>query len=103
MSIRPNSKNVMIFRKNCKISSIDRIFHFGGHLEFTVEKISKLHIIYKKQAFIAIKTNFNHKNLKDIFMYENKTIKSFLFGSHLGCHTVSRLYYKLSTNHKVAF
>ena len=28
--------------------------------------------IYKKQTFIAIKTNFTHKNLKDIFMYEEK-------------------------------
>ena len=39
-------------------------------LEFTVEKISKLHIIYEKQTFIAFKTNLTHKNLKDIFMYE---------------------------------
>ena len=42
-------------------------------LEFTVQKISKLHIIDNKQTIIAIKTNFNHKNLKDIFMYKNKT------------------------------
>ena len=40
--------------------------------EYTVEKISKLYIIYKKQTLIAIKTNFTHKNLKDIFMYEKK-------------------------------
>ena len=39
-------------------------------LESTVKKISKLYIIYKKQTLIAIKTNFTHKNLKDIFMYE---------------------------------
>ena len=42
-------------------------------LESTVKRISKLYIIYKKQTFIAIKTNFTHKNLKDIFMYEKKT------------------------------
>ena len=41
-------------------------------LESTVKKISKLYIIYKKQTLIAIKTNFTHKNLKDIFMYEKK-------------------------------
>ena len=29
--------------------------------EYTVEKISKLYIIYKKQTLIAIKTNFTHK------------------------------------------
>ena len=48
-------------------------------LESTVEKISKLYIIYKKQTLIANKTYFTHKNLKDIFMYEkqNKTIKHF--------------------------
>ena len=39
-------------------------------LESTVKKISKLYIIYKKQTLIAIKTNFTHKNLKVIFMYE---------------------------------
>ena len=31
------------------------------------------------------------------------TIKSFFFGSHLGCHIVSRLSYKLSANNKVTF
>ena len=41
-------------------------------LESTVKKISKLYIIYKKQTLVAIKTNFTHKNLKDIFMYEKK-------------------------------
>ena len=32
---------------------------------------------------------------------EKTTIKSFFFGSHLGCHIVSRLSYELSTNNKV--
>ena len=41
-------------------------------LESTVKKISKLYIIYKKQTLIAIKTNFTHKILKDIIMYEKK-------------------------------
>ena len=73
-------------------------------LESTGKKISKLYIIYKKQTLIAIKTNFTHKNLKDIFMYEKKNlIQSFFFGSHLGCHIVSRLSYKLITNTKVTF
>ena len=39
-------------------------------LEFTVEKKSKLIIIYTKQTFIAIKTHFTHKNLKYIFLHE---------------------------------
>ena len=42
-------------------------------LESTVEKISKLYIIYKKQILIAIKANLTHKNLKDMFMYEKRT------------------------------
>ena len=71
-------------------------------LEFTVEKTSKLHIIYKKPLFIAIKTNFTHK-VSDVFMHEKNTLKSFVFGSHLGCHIVSRLSYKLLTNNKVIF
>ena len=41
-------------------------------LESTVEKISKLYIIYKKQTLIAIVTNFTNKNFKDIFMCEEK-------------------------------
>ena len=42
-------------------------------LELTIEKISKLLIIhvYKKRTF-AIKTNFTHKNFKDIFMYKKQ-------------------------------
>ena len=52
-------------------------------LEFTVEKISKLHITYKKQTFIAIKTNFTHK-LLDMFMYKKyPKIKSFFFAAIL--------------------
>ena len=39
-------------------------------LKFTVEKISKLlHIIYKKQTFIAIKTNFTHKKFRYIYVH----------------------------------
>ena len=75
-------------------------------LEFTVEKISKLlHIIYKKQTFIAIKTNFTHKKIRYIYVHvcKNPTIKSFFFGSHLGCRIVSRLSYKLFVNNKVTF
>ena len=75
-------------------------------LEFTVEKISKLlHIIYKKQTFIAIKTNFTHEK-NQIYLctcMKKPTIKSFFFGSHLGCHIVSRLSYKLFANNKVTF
>ena len=53
-------------------------------LELTVEKKSKLHIIYKKRTFIATKANFTHTNLNDILMYKKtKTIKSFFYGSHL--------------------
>ena len=40
-------------------------------LELTVEKISKLHIIYKKRTFIATKANFN-TNLNDILMYKKR-------------------------------
>ena len=40
-------------------------------LESTVVKISKLYIKFNnKQTLIKFKTNFTHKNLKDIFMYE---------------------------------
>ena len=73
-------------------------------LELTVEKISKLHIIYKKRTLIATKANFTHTNLNDILMYKKrKTIKSFFFGSHLGYNIVSKLSYKLFTNNKVTF
>ena len=40
-------------------------------LELTVEKISKLLIIYKKRT-LALKTNFTHTNFKDIFMYKKQ-------------------------------
>ena len=57
-----------------------------------------------KRTFIATKANFTHTNLNDILMYKKKkTITSFFFGSHLGCHIVSRLSYKLFTNNKVTF
>ena len=39
-------------------------------LELTVEKISKLHIIYKKRTFMATKANFTQTNLNDILMYK---------------------------------
>ena len=41
-------------------------------LELTVEKIFKLHIIYKKQTFIATKANFTHTNVNDILMYQKR-------------------------------
>ena len=41
-------------------------------LALTVEKISKLHIIYKKRTFIATKANFTHTNLNDILMYKKR-------------------------------
>ena len=45
---------------------------FDAMLELTVEKISKLHIIYKKRTFIATKANFTHTNLNDILMYKKR-------------------------------
>ena len=90
----------IFIRKNCR-KNLAAIL--DAMLELTVEKISKLHIIYMKRTFVAIKTKFTHTNLKDIFWYKKKTktIKSFFFGSNLGCHIVSKLSYKLFTNNKV--
>ena len=47
-------------------------------LELTVEKISKLHIIYKKRTFIATKANFTRTNLNDILLYKNEDHKIIL-------------------------
>ena len=44
-------------------------------LNSQVKKRSQLHIIFKKQIFIAIKTNFTLKNFRQ-FMYEKKTQKN---------------------------
>ena len=63
----------------------------------------------KFQYFIFYIRNKHSLQLKQISlikisdMYEKKPIKSFFFGSHLGCHIVSRLSYKLFTNNKVKF
>ena len=40
------------------------------------QKISKSHIIYKKQTRFAIKTHITHKNLKDIHVLCMKTKQS---------------------------
>ena len=70
----------------------------------TVEKFSRLHIIQKKQTFIAIKTNFAHKKSQDICIYEEKTtIKSFSMiaildailyqGSLINCSKIARSHF----------
>ena len=41
--------------------------------------------------------------ISKIYLCIKNKNKSFFFGSHLGCHIVSRLSYKLFTNNKVTF
>ena len=63
MSKTPNRKNVYIYLERIAEKMVAIL---DAMLELTVEKISKLLIIYKKRTF-AIKTNFAHANFKDIY------------------------------------
>ena len=100
-----NSKNVMIFWEKYHqwIEFFILAAILDAMLESTVEKISNYILYIRSKHSLQLKLISLIKISKTYLCMKKCTIKSFFFGGHLGCHIVSRLFYKLFTKNKITF